>query len=79
MSLEELIAEGDMVAARGWMRGAHLGTFMGIPPTGKEVKVPIYITYRIVGGKIVDHWMMMDSAVLMEQLGVSQPLSPPSG
>ena len=73
MECDELIAEGDMVAMRGWMRGTHLGTFMGIPPTGKEVKVPTYVTYRVIGGKIVDHWMMMDSAILMEQLGVSQP------
>jgi predicted ester cyclase len=70
---EELIAEGEMVAVRGWMRGKHLGPFMGHPPTGREIKVPMFITYRIVGGKVVDHWMTFDSAILFRQLGIPLP------
>jgi predicted ester cyclase len=34
--LEELIAEGDKVAARFTMRGAHKGPFFGVPPSGKN-------------------------------------------
>jgi predicted ester cyclase len=35
-TLEELIAEGDKVAARFTMRGAHKGPFFGVPPSGKN-------------------------------------------
>ena len=35
-TLEELIAEGDKVAARFTMRGTHLGAFFGVPSTGKK-------------------------------------------
>lgn len=70
---EEMVAEGDLVSARGWFCVTHLGTFMGIPPTGIDVRVRIFVTYRITGGKIVNHWMMMDSAGLMEQLGSNPP------
>ena len=67
--VEEIIAEGDLVSVRGRMRGVHKGTFMGIPPTGKPVDVSIYITFRISGGKIVEHWMLTDNIAVMQQIG----------
>ena len=70
IDVEEIIAEGDLVCVRGKLRGIHKGTFMGIPPTGKEVDFSIFVTYRIAGGKIVDHWMLTDNMTLMQQLGV---------
>ena len=73
LELEEMIAEGDLISLRTRLRGVHQGDFMGIPPTGKEIDVPCFLTYRIAGGKIADHWMMVDQALMMQQLGVSQP------
>ena len=70
LDIEEMIAEGDLVAIRARHRGVHRGPFMGIPPTGNEIDVPGFITYRIVDGKIVDHWMLADNLLMMQQLGV---------
>jgi hypothetical protein len=67
---EELISEGDLVAVRGRMRGEHLGPFMGMPPTGKKIDIPLFLTYRLAGGKIVDHWMVSDNLTMLQQLGV---------
>jgi predicted ester cyclase len=69
LDMNEIIAEGDLVSVRGVVRGVHKGPFQGIPPTGKEVAFGLFITYRIAGGKIVDHWMLVDSLSLMQQLG----------
>jgi predicted ester cyclase len=66
---EDLIAEGDLVAVRARMRGEHQGTFMGMPATGKQIDVALFLTYRIAGGKIVDHWMVSDNLAMLQQLG----------
>lgn len=70
IDIEEMIAEGDLVSIRGRFQGTHKGSFMGTPPTGKSFDVEIWLTYRIAGGKIVDHWMLLDNAALMQQLGL---------
>jgi predicted ester cyclase len=70
LEADEMIAEGDQVAVRGKMLGTHNGHLMGIPPTGKQVSVPLIIIYRVAGGKIVSHHMNADQLGLMQQLGV---------
>ncbi|HET9906857.1 MAG TPA: ester cyclase [Anaerolineales bacterium] len=70
MHIEKLIAEDDLVSVIGRAGGTHKGPFMGMPPTGKSWDVPIHITYRIQGGKIVEHWMVIDTAAFMQQLGM---------
>ena len=70
LQIDELIAEGDLIASRARMQGVHEGTFMGVPATGRRIDVPIFVTYRIAGGKIVDHWMVTDTLLLMQQLGL---------
>ena len=70
MHIEKLVAEGDLVSVIGRAGGTHKGLFMGMPPTGKSWDVPIHITYRIEEGKIVEHWMVIDTAAFMQQLGL---------
>ena len=56
VTVEEVMAEGDRVAARVTMRGTHRGEFPGIAPTGKRVEVRVMDMFRISDGKIVEHW-----------------------
>ena len=70
LDAEEIIAEGDLVSVRGWVRGVHRGPFGDIPPTGKPVEFSIFITYRIAAGKIVEHWMLTDNMAMMQQIGL---------
>jgi len=68
--IEDMLAEGEKVAARIRMTGTNAGEFMGIPATGKRVQFTgIYIA-RISNGKIVEHWGEEDSVSLLQQLGV---------
>jgi steroid delta-isomerase-like uncharacterized protein len=56
IAIEDVMAEGDRVAARVVMRGTHRGEFQGIAPTGKRVEVKAMDIFRISNGKIVEHW-----------------------
>jgi steroid delta-isomerase-like uncharacterized protein len=56
ITVEDVMAEGDQVAARVTMHGTHRGEFQGIAPTGKRVEVRAIDMFRISDGKIVEHW-----------------------
>ena len=68
-TIEDQIAEGDMVVTRWTARGTHAGEFQGIPATGRAVRVAGTDIDRIVDGKTVDCWVHMDQFGLMQQLG----------
>ncbi len=67
---EDMIAEGEKVAARLTMSGTHQGEFMGVAPTGNRVEVTGIDIVRFEGGKIVEHWGNSDDLGMMQQLGV---------
>ncbi len=67
--IEDLIAEGDMVAARWSSRATHLGEYAGVSPTGNEVEFTGISVYRIAGGRIAESWTVEDELGLMRQIG----------
>lgn len=70
LRIEQMIAEDDLVSVIGRANGTHKGAFMGMPPTGKSWDVPLHITYRVKDGKIIEHWLVLDTAAFMQQLGM---------
>jgi steroid delta-isomerase-like uncharacterized protein len=69
-ALEDLVAEGDLVAARYSWRGTHKGeAFLGIPPSGKSILVRGMDFYRLRDGRIVEHWDNVDELGMLTQLG----------
>ena len=68
-TIEDLIAEGDMVVARVTMTGTHTGDFYGIPPTGRRVDLTGIFIVRIANGKIMEHWGEEDGVKVLRQLG----------
>ncbi len=51
---------GRMAAAFGRQEATHSGEFMGIAPTGKRVEIRYMDFWKVVDGKIVDNWVMVD-------------------
>ena len=70
-TLEEMIAEGDMVAARFTMRGTHQGAFFGVPPTERPIVVQAMNFYRLAGGQFVEERGQPDLLSLLQQIGAA--------
>ena len=69
LTVESLVAEGDMVCARLSVRGRHVGMFAGVEATGQEFSGTGQITFRCEGGLIAESWWNMDERGLLEQIG----------
>jgi steroid delta-isomerase-like uncharacterized protein len=72
-SVEEQIADGDKVLTRFEWTGTHRGEFVGIPATGRSVKVWGMVIDRLEDSRIKDTRIIMDMLGLMMQLGVFLP------
>ena len=72
VTINDVIAEGDMVAARFTVEGTHEGRFGGIEPTGKKFSGTSMVFYRIENGKIAERWLESDNLDMLKQLGAYQ-------
>jgi steroid delta-isomerase-like uncharacterized protein len=68
--VEEMVAEEDKVVTRFTWTGTHRGTFLGVPATGRSVKVKGVVIDQLAGGKMNYSRILMDSLGMMQQLGV---------
>jgi steroid delta-isomerase-like uncharacterized protein len=69
IAADDLIAEGDKVAAAFTVRGTHQGVLLDIPPTGRQITLRGVAVYRLADGKIVEDRVAEDLLALVRQLG----------
>lgn len=69
--IEDMVAEGDKVAARCSVRGKHEGDFRGRSATGSPVDITGITIVRVAGGKIVEAWNNFDFMTLYRQCGLT--------
>jgi len=70
LTVEDVLAEGDMTAARVGFRGTHTGSFQGLPPTGRAVDFSAIEINRMEDGRVAEHWVQMDQLAMLQQLGL---------
>jgi steroid delta-isomerase-like uncharacterized protein len=70
ITIEEMFGVGDTLLVRYTARGTHLGDFMGIPPSGRQVVLDEIEVHKIVDGQIQEMWLEFDASSLLRQLGV---------
>jgi steroid delta-isomerase-like uncharacterized protein len=67
--IEDTVAEGDKAVVSFTLEGTHKGDFMGIPATGKKVRVSAIVIFQIADGKVTQVFGIFDQAGMMQQLG----------
>ncbi len=70
VSVEEIVADGDLVCVLHTHTATHTGPFLGAPPTGKTALVNGIELMRLENGKIVEFWRKDDDVSLLMQLGI---------
>lgn len=69
-TLEQVVAEGDLVSVLWMAKGTHTGTFNGNPGTGKLIQIRGITLWRIADGKIKEEWSAIGDYTLLEQVGM---------
>jgi steroid delta-isomerase-like uncharacterized protein len=78
-TLEQVVGEDDKVVVRWSQTATQSGSFMGIPPTGKEFTIAGIDIHTVRGGRMAEHWHVVDQLALMQQLGlIPQPSGAPA-
>ena len=74
ITIEDAIAEGDLVFLRTTVSATHLGPLGSVPATGMPWTEDAIAMYRIADGKIVEAWQLIDMLSVLMQVGLVPPL-----
>ena len=69
-TIDDVVAEGDRVVVRWTNSGTHVGEFAGIPATGRTFTMAGIDIYRVVDGRLCEHWHVVDQLSMLGQLGL---------
>jgi predicted ester cyclase len=67
-TIEDMIIEGDRVVTRYISTGVHNGPFIGVAPTGKNIRLGEISIYRVQDGLVAEQWCLTDET-LARQIG----------
>jgi steroid delta-isomerase-like uncharacterized protein len=67
-TIETMIAEGNVVSERVTLRGTHLGKFMGVPATGKQVTGNMMAFNKFADGKVVERGRIINVFGITRQI-----------
>ena len=73
----DMRVDGDRIIYHYEVGGTHRGEIMGMPGTGREIRITGMEMNRVVDGKIVETWNYADALNLMQQVGAIP--GPPAG
>jgi steroid delta-isomerase-like uncharacterized protein len=75
-TIEEVLVDEERAFAKMGFAGRHVGTFLGVPPTGRELAWAGAALFHMGGGRIQELWVLGDVDGLKQQLGLAVPVAP---
>jgi steroid delta-isomerase-like uncharacterized protein len=72
---DHMVAEGDLVVLHDHVAGTHQNDFGPFPATGKRASWDFIHIFRVVDGRIVERWGLIDVMSMMQQLGLSPEMA----
>jgi predicted ester cyclase len=73
VTIEQQFADGDVVISRVRATGTHRGTWLGMAPTGRRVRIAVVNIDRVRNGRIVEHWGMANTLEALVESGILRP------
>ncbi len=70
VSLETAVQEDDTIAFAYTLTGTHTGPLMGVPASGKKIKIRGLQISKFKDGKMTERWGSSDELGLLKQIGV---------
>jgi steroid delta-isomerase-like uncharacterized protein len=64
----ETVCEGEKVVVRFSAKATHAGSYMGIPASGRSLKLWGVMIFRFEAGAIAEFWSLIDSQSILKQL-----------
>ena len=61
----------DAVLVEAWVRGTHLGSYRGLPPTGRQWEIQILAAFMFEGERLMCERVYFDANTVREQLGIA--------
>jgi len=68
LRVDDRVFDGDKIVARNTFTATHSQTVQGFAPTGRTITFTTIDIWRVEGGKLAEHWDLVDTAGLQKQL-----------
>ena len=69
IEIDDIIAEGEKVVHRFMFYGTHKGEFLGLAPTGKQVRAAGVHIHLFKDGHAIEVWQILDTFAFLSEIG----------
>jgi len=73
ITIEMLVAEGDLVAFYCTYTGTQMGQMGPFPPSDRKTTLEFAGIHRVENGKLIETWLTWDNLTALTQLGHFPP------
>ncbi|PWC85198.1 ester cyclase [Azospirillum sp. TSH100] len=68
VTIHDQVGEGDKVTTRKTISGTHVGPFLGVEATGRQVSIDVIDIVRVEDGRYAEHWGINTLAAVLTSL-----------